>query len=263
MRLLEADCLRALGVIERASVDLIYADPPFCSGRNYGLFEDRWENGINVYVNWMRERVMEMHRVLKPTGSIYLHCDFHASHYLKVMMDDVFGANNFQNEVVWAYKSGGATRKRWARKHDVILFYAKNEKKMKFNPEKEKSYNRGYKPYGFAGVKEYQDEVGWYTMVNMKDVWHIDMVGRTAKERLGYPTQKPEALLERIIKASSNQGDVILDPFCGCGTTVAVAERLGRQWIGIDISPTAISLTRQRLGCQPRSKVKASIVHNE
>jgi len=129
----------------------------------------------------------------------------------------------------------------------VLLFYAKRETKMKFNPVQEKSYNRDYLPYRFKGVKEYKDEVGWYTLVNMKDVWHIDMVGRTAKERLGYPTQKPEALLERVIKASSNQGDVVLDPFCGCGTTVAVAERLGRQWIGIDISPTAVGLMKARL----------------
>ena len=129
----------------------------------------------------------------------------------------------------------------------MLLFYAKRETKMKFNPVQEKSYNRDYLPYRFKGVKEYKDEVGWYTLVNMKDVWHIDMVGRTAKERLGYPTQKPEALLERVIKASSNQGDVVLDPFCGCGTTVAVAERLGRQWIGIDISPTAVGLMKARL----------------
>jgi DNA modification methylase len=264
------DNLHRLSQFPAECIDLIYLDPPFFSNRTYEViwgdeaevrsFEDRWEGGINVYVNWMRERVMEMHRILKPTGSIYLHCDFHASHYLKVMMDDVFGVNNFQNEVVWAYKSGGATRKRWARKHDVLLFYAKNERKMKFNPEQEKSYNRDFKPYRFEGVKEYKDEVGWYTLVNMKDVWNIDMVGRTAKERLGYPTQKPEALLERIVKASSNQGDVVLDPFCGCGTTVAVAERLGRQWIGIDISPTAVGLMKARLqkmgGTATASRIK-------
>lgn len=126
------------------------------------------------------------------------------------------------------------------------MCYGKSGKKTLFNPQLEKSYNRDLKPYKFKGVKEYCDDIGWYTLVGMKDYWLIDMVGRTSKERLGYPTQKPEALLERIIKASSNEGDVVLDPFCGCGTTIAVAEKLNRQFVGIDISSFAIDLVKNK-----------------
>jgi len=157
------------------------------------------------------------------------------------------GGGDFRNEIIWCYKSGGASpKRRFSQKHDVILCYGKSGKKTLFNPQLEKSYNRDLKPYKFKGVKEYCDDIGWYTLVGMKDYWLIDMVGRTSKERLGYPTQKPEALLERIIKASSNEGDIILDPFCGCGTTIAVAEKLNRQFVGIDISSFAIDLVRDK-----------------
>lgn len=193
----------------------------------------------------MAVRLVEPHRILKPTGSLYLHCDPTASHYVKILLDRVFGNKNFLNEIVWAYKSGGASHKHFSRKHDVILFYAK-QKAYRFFPSKEKSYNRGLKPYRFNNVEEFQDEVGWYTLVNMKDVWHIDMVGRTSKERLGYPTQKPLALLERILRASSQEGDTVLDPFCGCGTTVAAEETLRRSWIGIDCTFSSIAAIRER-----------------
>jgi len=204
-------------------------------------------SNMMAYLVMMAPRLVELHRVLKSTGSLYLHCDPTASHYLKLLLDAVFGKNNFQNEIIWAYKSGGATKRRFARKHDVIFFYTKDNKKYLFNTQKEKSYNRDLKPYNFEGVDEYQDEIGWYTEVNMKDVWNIDMVGRTSKERLGYPTQKPQALLERILKASSNEGDVVLDPFCGCGTTIAAAQALNRRWIGVDITYLAINLIKSRL----------------
>jgi len=238
-------------------VDLIYADPPFFSNRHYEVifndgaeirsFEDRWQGGIYHYVEWMKERCHEIRRVLRPTGSLYLHCDWHASHYLKVMLDEIFGIDNFQNEIIWAYKSGGATKRRFARKHDVLLFYAKDIHQCKFNLQKEKSYNRGLKPYRFKDIQEYKDDFGWYTLVNMKDVWRIDMIGRTSGERLGYPTQKPERLLERIIQASSHKDDIVFDPFCGCGTSIAVARKLQRQWLGIDVSPTACKLMKRRL----------------
>jgi len=195
--------------------------------------------------------------VLKKTGSIYLHCDYRASHYLKMVMDEIFGVENFINEIVWCYKSGGASPKHhFSRKHDVILFYSRSENYI-FNPQQEKSYNRDLKPYRFAGVQEYQDEIGWYTMVGMKDYWQIDMVGRTSSERVGYPTQKPAALLERIIKASSKEDDWVLDPFCGCGTTLIAANQLNRRWIGIDIDtslrnkgelPTAFTVIKNRNG---------------
>lgn len=202
-------------------------------------------SGMLSYLSYMAERIAEMHRLLKDSGSIYLHCDPTASHYLKIIMDNVFGERNFRNEIVWAYKSGGATEKRFAKKHDIIFCYAKNNNATFFNPLKEKSYNRGLKPYRFKGVIEYEDEVGWYTLVNMKDVWQIDMIGRTSKERLGYPTQKPLELLKRIVRASSNEGDLVLDPFCGCGTTIEAAHSLKRNWIGIDISTYAIEVVRR------------------
>ncbi|MGB3341280.1 MAG: DNA methyltransferase [bacterium] len=203
-------------------------------------------NDMFAYLVMMAIRILELRRALKPTGSLYLHCDPTASHYLKLILDAVFGYKNFNNEVIWFYKSGGATKKRWSRKHDTIFYYSKTNKYI-FNPQTEKSYNRDLKPYRFKGVKEYKDDVGWYTLVNMKDVWNIDMVGRTSRERLGYPTQKPETLLERIIKASSNSDGIIMDPFCGCGTTITVAEKLKRQWIGIDVTHLAISLIKYRL----------------
>ena len=188
-----------------------------------------------AFLCWLGVRLMEMRRILRDDGSIYLHIDQTAHAYVKALMDGIFGKKNFLNEIIWCYKSGGASPQRhFSRKHDTILMYTRSDR-YTFNPQKEKSYNRDLKPYRFAGVQEYQDEVGWYTLVGMKDYWLIDMVGRTSAERTGYPTQKPLALYERIIKASSNPGDIVLDPFCGCATTPIAAERLERQWVGIDI----------------------------
>ena len=251
------DCLIKLKAFPADYIDLIYIDPPFNSNRHYSAagnkndtrqFGDRFEN-VAAYIAYMKPRLRELHRVLKPTGSFYYHCDWHASHYVKVLMDgeDLFGYGNFQNEIAWCYRSGGASpKKRFSRKHDTILFYSKTANHT-FNGLREKSYNRGLKPYRFTGIREFQDEAGWYTDVGMKDYWEINMVGRTSRERLDYPTQKPEALLERIIKASSNEGDTVLDAFCGSGTTLAVAQRLKRRWIGIDISREACMLAGQRL----------------
>lgn len=184
---------------------------------------------------------LPMRGILKPTGSIYLHCDPTASHYIKVMMDGIFGHGNFLNEIVWGYRTGGVSKRWFGRKHDTLLYYAARNGKHVFNVQKERSYNRGNKPYRFKEVREYQDEEGkWYTMASMRDVWEINAIGRTSKERLGYATQKPVVLLERIIKASSNPGDVVFDPFCGCATTIEAAHRLDRRWIGIDIAIHAI-----------------------
>ncbi|MBN1689974.1 MAG: site-specific DNA-methyltransferase [Dehalococcoidia bacterium] len=251
------DCLVKLKDLTSESVDLIYIDPPFNSNRNYSTspkttgdrrFDDRFD-GVNDYLDYMKPRIKELHRVLKPTGSFYYHCDWHASHYIKVLLDnpDLFGYDNFQNEIVWCYRSGGASpRRRFSRKHDIILFYSKTGEYV-FNGLKERSYNRGLKPYRFQGVAEYRDNAGWYTRVGMKDYWEINMVGRTSRERLDYPTQKPLALLERIVFAGSNEGDIVLDAFCGSGTALAAAQKLGRRWIGIDVSPAACDLARERL----------------
>jgi len=266
------DNLVRLQAMPDGFVDLVYADPPFFSNRHYEViwndgaeirsFEDRWRGGIHHYVEWMKDRCFEIHRVLRKTGSMYLHCDWHASHYLKTMLDEVFGAANFQNEIVWYYGAGGRSRKRFGRKHDVLLFYSKGKKwtfndrdirvpmkagKTSFGGRLRKDENgRVYREVWGTGRKKiyryYLDE-GKVP----EDVWEIPSIQSRDRERLGYPTQKPESLLERVVLASSNEGDLVLDPFCGCGTSIAVAERLGRRWVGIDVSPTACKLMKRRL----------------
>lgn len=202
------------------------------------------QNPMLAYLVNMTVRILELHRVLKPTGSLYLHCDPTASHYLKIVLDVVFGKQNFRNEIIWFYKTGGASKRHFSKKHDVIFFYTKDENYL-FNPQKEKSYMMH--EYGFKKSEFFKDERGQYTWVLMKDVWEIPAIGSADKQRLGYPTQKPEELLERIILSSTNEGSWVLDPFCGCGTTVAVAERLNRNWIGVDISMMAINVIASRL----------------
>ena len=207
-------------------------------------------NGMLSYLSYMAERLVEMERILKPSGSIYLHCDPTASHYLKIIMDEVFGRKNFRNEIIWSYRTGGVSKKHFARKHDVILFYG-DETRHTFNILKEKSYTKsktrkaGVINYGGGTAEFFEDESGVYNLVNMRDVWEISYVGSTHSERLDYPTQKPIALLERIITASSNEDDIVLDPFCGCGTTIHAAHNLKRQWVGIDISYYAIQVIRR------------------
>lgn len=204
-----------------------------------------------AYLAMMAPRLVELRRVLKSTGSIYLHCDPTASHYLKMLMDAVFGGPNFQNEVIWHYRRWTGEARRFQRMHDTILFYAKNREDALFNPL--------YVPYTEKSAKRKQhyhtrikgDDV-YVTSVDPRgvrenDVWDISVINPAAKERLGYPTQKPEALLERIVQASSNEGDTVLDPFCGCGTTVAVAQQMKRRWIGIDITQAAIVVIKKRL----------------
>ncbi len=251
------DNLRRLAEMPAESVDLIYLDPPFFSNRTYEViwgdeaevrsFEDRWEGGINVYINWMRERVHEMHRVLKPTGCLYLHCDWHANSYLRVMLDSVFGPKQLQNEIAWCYRGGGVSKKRFGRKHDTILFYAKG-KKFFFEPQFVPYSPETMKRVGKKGLRVNRTEIDVERGAHMPDWWtDLNALQTYSPERVGYPTQKPESLLERIITASSRPGDIVLDPFCGCGTAIAVAHRLERQWIGMDISPTAVGVMQLRL----------------
>jgi len=254
------------------SVDLIYIDPPFNSSRNYEVFwgeaqerrafEDRFGDAM-TYIEWMRPRIRELYRALKPTGSFYYHCDWHAGHYIKVELDRVFGFNNFQNEIVWYYSVGGKSAKRWARKHDTILFYSKSSK-WYFNGEAVRDFGlrkTGRQSFGGKlGVdvdgRPYQDKKaasGKYYRYYLdkgkipEDVWELQSIQSQSKERLGYPTQKPLLLLERIIKASSKEGDIVLDAFCGCGTSLEAAAKDKRQWIGIDFSPTACRVMSRRL----------------
>jgi len=270
------DCLVKLKDIPDESIDLIYIDPPFSSNRNYVAFwqeqekrhfEDRFEN-VRAYIEYIKPRVEQLYRVLKPTGSFYYHCDWHASHYIKILLDSayLFGYNNLLNEIIWNYGVRATQRgSSFQRKHDIILFYAKNKGTHYFKPILQE--------YSEASLKErttryqYEDESGIYRLttrrdsagskyrakvylkkgVMMTDVWQISLINATSKERLGYPTQKPEALLERIIEASSKEGDIVLDAFCGCGTTLSVAQRKKRRWLGIDISPTSCRVMANRL----------------
>ncbi|MBR4411200.1 MAG: site-specific DNA-methyltransferase, partial [Firmicutes bacterium] len=202
--------------------------------------------GIGQYLSMLTSRLYLIRDLLADQGTVWVHLDWHAVHYVRLLMDEIFGADHFVNEIVWTYKSGGASKKHFARKHDTILVYSKS-KKYYFQPLKEKSYNRGYKPYHFKGVEEFQDELGWYTMVNMKDVWHIDMVGRTSHERTGYATQKPEAILERIMESCTREGDICADFFCGSGTLAAAAQRMNRRWICCDQGKLAVSTTYRRV----------------
>ena len=215
-------------------------------GRIHGL-------AMKAYLTFMAQRIIEMHRVLKDTGSLYLHCDPTASHYLKIILDWVFGKDNFRNEVVWHYRTGGASKTRFSRKHDILFLYAKDVQAVVFNPIKEKAYtkSKSRKPgtvnYGAGETEFFSDDGGVYNLVNMRDVWEISYIGSTSPERTGYPTQKPLALLDRIISASSNPGDLVMDPFCGCATTCVAAQNLHRKWIGIDVSNVAVDLVATRL----------------
>jgi DNA modification methylase len=260
------------------SVDLIYLDPPFFSNRFYEViwgdeaevrsFEDRWEGGIQVYVNWMRDRVMLMRRLLKPSGALFLHADWHAGHHLRVMLDEVFGHANFRNEIIWHYKFRLMHNKRVLnRKHDNIFFYANSEAhriKIPIEPWTREEIIRVRK----QAIHKDKDGQEWVWMPGpkgrsknkpkylddiiqegkaMDDIWNIPIVSSSAKERMHYPTQKPEPLLERIIEMSCPEGGIVLDPFAGCGTTLVAAQRLRREWIGIDISPTAVNLMKRRM----------------
>lgn len=246
-------------------INLIYIDPPFfskaaydavinikppdggkgCSAK-YFAYDDIWRRDMAGYLKMLCTRLFLMKELLADDGTIWVHLDWHVVHYVKIFMDEIFGEDNFVNEIIWHYKSGGSGKRHFSRKHDTILVYSKS-KNYYFSPDKEKSYNRGFKPYRFKGVKEYKDDMGWYTMVTMKDVWNVDMVGRTSAERTGYATQKPEALLSRIISGATKEGDLCADFFCGSGTLAAAADKMGRRWISCDGSPLAVSASLKRL----------------
>jgi DNA modification methylase len=261
--LYRGDNLHILRQMDAESIDLIYLDPPFFSNRTYEViwgdeaevrsFMDRWDGGIERYIEWMEERCRELHRVLTPTGSLYLHCDWHAGHYLKVMLDDLFDRKNFQNEIAWYYRGGGVSPRRWGRRHDTIFFYTKGKSwtfnvdpvRMEYSPESQERLK--YKARSFRGDKVYDSYRPNPLGKHPDDVWSIQPLMPSNRKRLGYPTQKPELLLQNIILASSNPGDLVLDPFAGCGTTIAVAEKHERNWLGIDISPSAIELCERRL----------------
>jgi DNA modification methylase len=267
-KLILGDCLEVLKTLENETVDLIYIDPPFFSNRTYEViwgdkgeirsFEDRFSGGIEHYISWLKERIQEMHRILKPTGSIFVHCDYHANAEIKVfVLNKVFGSNNFRNEIIWCYTRPSASKKQLPRVHDNIFWYSKTEQAMPYldsirvpyNEESLARSNRGIGVKSVMGTKSGEDRLNELGKLP-ESYWQIPMIQGNGKERIGYPTQKPEKLLERIIKMCSQEKDVILDCFVGGGTTIAVADKLNRNWIGIDQSVQAIKVTEFRLNRQ-------------
>ena len=215
--------------------------------------QDTAHNSMGSYILSMIYRLQAIHRILKPTGTVYLHCDPTANYFLRMVMDCIFGRKNFRNEVIWCYRGGGVPKSDFARKHDTLLRYSKG-KEVTFNVDDVRiSYSIDsqerlqYKAKSFRGNKIYDNYEPNPKGKHPDDWWTIQPVMPSSGERLGYPTQKPLALLERIIKASSNRDEIVLDPFCGCGTAVHAAESLGRQWIGIDISRFAVGLINERI----------------
>lgn len=246
-------------------INLIYIDPPFFSKANYGTefklhsdkissipvikqkaYHDVWDDGMEEYLRMLTVRFFLLKELLAADGCLWVHLDWHGVHYVKILLDEIFGEKNFINEIIWNYKSGGVSKNYFARKHDTLLFYAKSHDYY-FKAQQEKSYNRDFKPYRFKGVSEYKDELGWYTMVNMKDVWQINMVGRTSAERTGYATQKPEQLIERILESCTREGDLCADFFGGSGTLAATADRMGRRWISCDMGNLSAINTHKRM----------------
>ena len=244
----------------KGKVSTIYMDPPFLSGSDYSArltgpdgrsithhaYSDKWTNDEAGYIRMLCSVLWGARELLSDKGTVFLHLDWHFVHYMKVCMDEIFGRDNFINEIIWQYKSGGSSRRHFARKHDTLLFYGKT-KDYYLDIPKEKSYNRGLKPYNFKDVAEYEDEHGWYTLVNMRDVWPVDMVGRTAAERTGYATQKPEKLISLIVNSCSRKGDICADFFCGSGTLPAVCGKLERRFMACDKGSLAVGMTKKRL----------------
>ncbi len=266
------DNLHIMRSLPSESIDLIYIDPPFFSGRKYNVifgdenevrsFSDIWDGGMPTYLIWLNVRLLEMKRLLKSTGSIYVHLDWHASHYIKVEMDKIFGYDNFRNEIIWSYEGSGLGTVRstsYPSKHDVILWYNKgkeytyNPQLRDYKPEYKKLYRQDEKGLFREKWRYHTDKTGYKVKQYMKegvpfsDTWQIESLTGPKPERMGYPTQKPEELIERIIKTSTNPNDTVADFFMGGGTTPAVAQRLGRRWIASDISRIAVEITKGRI----------------
>jgi len=269
-RLFFGDCLHVMRQLPPNSIDLIYIDPPFFSGRVYNVifgdknemrsFNDIWEGGMPGYLIWLNARLFEMKRLLKKTGSIYVHLDWHACHYVKVEMDKVFGVDTFLNEIVWCYETAGKSKKTFSRKHDTILLYGRTENcfldvtRSPIPRKRNKHMKMGIDENGREFEEKTDAATGkvyrWYFDKGRLpfDYWtDIQFINWEAKERIGYPTQKPESLLDRIIKVSSNEGDVIADFFSGGGTTPSVAQKLNRRWIACDQSRIAVAITADRI----------------
>jgi len=267
-RLILGDNLAVMRSLPDGSVDLIYVDPPFFTGRDHRLangdpaFADGWSGGLDEYLAWLRERFVEMRRLLRPAGVLVVHCDWHAGHYIKVELDRVLGMERFRNEVIWHYGLGGASAQRHVlRKHDTLFVYAMSEAS---------TFNRLRGDVTAAMLAKYchEDERGRYMMSRgrryylrggkpLDSVWNIPAIAATSTERVGWPAQKPLALLERVVRVWSHPGHIVADFFAGSGTTAVAAQRLGRSFIACDDAPAAIELARSRLEASGRSLTNA------
>lgn len=264
--LVQGDNLELLRSLPPAIADLVVTDPPFHTGRRHvpprargavvvqttdgvgqGGFNDCWDD-IEHYLDFLRPRLEEMHRILKPDGSMVVHLDHRAVHEVKLEMDRIFGRRHFINEIIWHYTGGGRSKRYFSRKHDILLWYARggrwtfniDEIRVPYKP------SSGYARGGIVGRsgKRYRPHPAG---TPVDDVWDIPMINPLSRERCGFPTQKPERLLERIILAMSCEGDLVIDPFCGSGTAAVVAERFGRRWIACDCSAQAVAITARRI----------------
>ena len=263
------DCLNHLKKIPENSVDLIYLDPPFLTGKVFtGIskdalkkysFDDIWESS-NEYAKFLFDRLVQCKFLFKDTGSIFVHCDRNSTHIVRKVLDMIFGEDNFQSEIIWSYKRWSNAKKGLLNQHQNIFFYSKSSN-FKWNQEfvdysattnldqilqKRERNDLGQSVY----ATDHNGEVvygGAKKGVPLGDVWEIPFLNPKAKERTGYPTQKPLILLEKIIKLTTNEGDTVLDPFCGSGTTLVASKLLGRKYLGIDISEDAVELANSRL----------------
>ena len=281
-RLFWGDNLHVMRQLPSGSVDLIYIDPPFFSGREYNVifgdqneyrsFSDIWEGGMPGYLIWLNVRLYEMKRLLRKTGNLVVHCDLHASHYIKLEMDRIFGYESLRNEIVWSYHSGGASSRYFGRKHDILLWYARDEGQYFFDDTHVRV------PYTDSTLKAYNKtdaEGNRYKLIThrdgteekvfaknlergrlLTDVWDdIPHIANWSGEKVGYPTQKPEKLVERVILSLCPKTGTVADFFCGGGTTAAVAQRLERHWLACDQSRVAVAITADRLTRQVEEQV--------
>jgi DNA modification methylase len=252
-------------------VDLLYIDPPFATGGSFSArtgpgaaeipaYEDRWEDGLGDYLTRMLEQLELFRALLSPRGTIFVHCDWHVSHYLRCLLDEVFGAASFKNEIVWRYRRWPAKTKSFQRMHDVLFWYGKSPNDShawtplyeELAPSTQKTWGTKRQVADFSSGRRKPSQTEEETLgAPMADVWDIGIIAPIAHERVGYPTQKPEALLRRVIEAASRPGDLVADFFCGSGTTLAVAEKMGRRWIGCDVGGVAVHTAKKRLLALP------------
>lgn len=251
----QQDNLEFMKVLESESIDLIYCDVLFATGRNFRDYQDLKPKREIVEEHYL-PRLKEMHRILKPTGSIYLQMDCRINHWIRCLMDDIFGYDNFRNEIVWCYRTQGFNKNKWSSKHDNICFYTKSNK-FNFNIEEVreseitestmKRWSKEIEEFGAIPTTK-NGKTYWNSPYSLpKDWWTINALPQAHKEVLGYDTQKPKALIERIIKASSNEGDLVADFYLGSGTTGEVALELNRKFIGCDIGDKAFDISKKRL----------------